>query len=327
MSVLSSIGHRPVLLCILLLLITSLSACTEKSEREMAVLYEADKSIMLSSGIINKSTKTLLAEMEENFSDLYYVSEREKYWTPKAKRIEELSDEMLYYIENLKSDLKEEAGAKGDGNNEVYNKSNKEPVIHLFLHREKGKELSDKLAQYRKSVLSIDIGLDSAFNDVIGFANSTDDSLLSGRSTFYKIYFEGITTMAAVCLLTRLQGEIVGIENSMIKYCFERSKPGCNLPFDSYSAIVGQSSSVVKPGEQIEITAGIGSFSKAALPTISFNNKIVPIDQAGTSVYKFRAPVGPGKYTMPVKIAFTDQDGKAQVMTKEVEYTVVKESN
>ena len=40
--------------------------------------------------------------------------------------------------------------------------------------------------------------------------------------------------------------------------------------------------------------------------------------------YKLKAASRPGKYYVPVKINYTDQNGKQQTVQKEIEYTVAK---
>ena len=54
------------------------------------------------------------------------------------------------------------------------------------------------------------------------------------------------------------------------------------------------SSSYVKAGQEIEITSGIGAFSKAAMPTISINKKNISLDADGAARYRFKASDKPG---------------------------------
>lgn len=94
--------------------------------------------------------------------------------------------------------------------------------------------------------------------------------------------------------------------------------------FTSYQAIVGQSSSYVKAGEKIEITAGIGSFSTQERPVITINRNNVSLRETGAAVYSFKASNKPGKHFVPVKIEFTNQDGQKMTQEFNVKYTVAK---
>jgi hypothetical protein len=74
------------------------------------------------------------------------------------------------------------------------------------------------------------------------------------------------------------------------------------------------------PGEELEITAGVGAFSSAALPQISINGSNVGVEE-GQGKYKITAS-GVGSRTVPVVVRYTDQNGNAQVAQSEVKYTV-----
>ena len=75
------------------------------------------------------------------------------------------------------------------------------------------------------------------------------------------------------------------------------------------------------PGQELEITAGVGAFSKAALPTITIGNTVVPIGEDGAARTKLAAGAV-GTRSVPVRITYTDQDGKQQIIEEKVEYTV-----
>ncbi|MEJ0105835.1 MAG: hypothetical protein WDO19_26240 [Bacteroidota bacterium] len=91
--------------------------------------------------------------------------------------------------------------------------------------------------------------------------------------------------------------------------------------FDTYAAIVGQSSSFVLPNQQIEVTAGVGAFSKAAKPTITIGGSTVPIGDDGAAHQKITAS-SIGEHDVPVTIVYTDQEGKLQTIKENIKYTV-----
>jgi gliding motility-associated protein GldM len=76
------------------------------------------------------------------------------------------------------------------------------------------------------------------------------------------------------------------------------------------------------PGDEMEITAGVGAFSKAAQPTVSIEGQNVPLDIDGAAHRKINAATSLGKHTINVTVSFTDQEGKQQTITKPIEYTV-----
>ena len=173
--------------------------------------------------------------------------------------------------------------------------------------------------------MAIDSHMTEIFKNSV-FISALFDSMDNKHQNINKTFFENTPLIAAQAMLSRLQNNVKIIENGMIQFCNE------NIPkedyFTSYSAIVGQNKSYVRSGEMIEITAGIGYFSvREAQPEITVNGTEAEINENGVAVYKFNASTIAGKHSVPVKINFTDQEGKDVDITKEVEYTVVNEIN
>ena len=74
------------------------------------------------------------------------------------------------------------------------------------------------------------------------------------------------------------------------------------------------------PGEEVTITAGVGSYSSQGGTTINIGGQSVPVI-AGQGEAKFKAS-GSGKQTRQVTVTYLDQNKKAQTKTVTVEYTV-----
>lgn len=71
------------------------------------------------------------------------------------------------------------------------------------------------------------------------------------------------------------------------------------------------------------VTAGVGVFESRTQPNVYVNRKPVPVGAEGLAEYSFQVPPHPGHYRLPVRIEFTDQDGKLQTVEKEVRYRVL----
>jgi len=72
----------------------------------------------------------------------------------------------------------------------------------------------------------------------------------------------------------------------------------------------------------MEITAGVGAFSKAAAPVINIAGQNVPLDIDGAAHKKLNAESSLGEHIVNVTVAFVDQEGKKQTITKPIKYTV-----
>ena len=92
--------------------------------------------------------------------------------------------------------------------------------------------------------------------------------------------------------------------------------------FDTYAAIVGQNSTYLMPGQELEITAGVGAFSNGAKPTITIGGQNLTSWTLKELLLAKIPGGGVGPHTVPVRITYIDQEGKHQVIEKIVEYKV-----
>jgi gliding motility-associated protein GldM len=74
------------------------------------------------------------------------------------------------------------------------------------------------------------------------------------------------------------------------------------------------------PGDEIEITAGVGAFSDAAKPKISIGGQGMPLT-GGKAIYKTTAS-GAGEHSVAVHIEFTKPGGTPAIKDEVVKYTV-----
>jgi gliding motility-associated protein GldM len=130
-----------------------------------------------------------------------------------------------------------------------------------------------------------------------------------------------VPTVAALTILSKFQNDVRTTENRIVQEC--HNKVGeVIVRYDAFVPIVGQSSNYLMPGQQFQIRAGIGAFSKAALPTIWIGGKQVPLNENGVAETTVESgPIGNNK-TIPVKIEYTDQDGLKKIKEEVVTYTV-----
>ena len=82
--------------------------------------------------------------------------------------------------------------------------------------------------------------------------------------------------------------------------------------YDTYAAFAETNSSYVMPGDDMEITAGVGAFSKAAAPTVTIEGQNVPLEVDGAAHRKMNAATTLGKHIINVTVKFKDQEGKDQ---------------
>jgi hypothetical protein len=245
-------------------------------------------------------------------------------WFPRVMLIKNLSDTMVRYINGLKEELKSEAGGNDPKNK---NWENTRGVSeHLFESHSKGKELLKALIEYKAALLAVDPGIKRQFESTINVFSSEFTFTSDDTTTFTKIFFKDIPVVATDVVLSRFINNVKICENEIATYCYNNigiiDDSGM---FDKFSAIIVQSSTYLKAGEELEINAGVGSFSTAAQPKVTIDGNFIPGNEDGIAVYKFKTPLKAGKYSKTVKIEHYRPDGTKESMTKNIEYTVIEE--
>jgi hypothetical protein len=224
----------------------------------------------------------------ENKKTELVTMERAGVWLPKAERIFRLTNQYTDYLKILQK--KEDS---------------------------KPDSIVAKTDLYTKEIMNIDERLAAEFSNNIKELKE------------YTITKYLLKSIADNAFIESLINKTKRIEEKMIAYCNEQvgSVDG-HLFFDYYTTIIGQNSTILKPGETLEINAGIGAFSPAAQSKITIGSKIIPLNENGVSVYKTKAASKPGNYKVPIKLSFRNRyTGKEEWKNFNIEYTVVKPCN
>ncbi len=313
---------RQKMINIMYLVLTALLALNVSSEI-LNAFKVVDKSLITSNTNLTASNTTLYKSLETKLADAQ-TAERAKPWHERAQKAKKLSDEMDAYINQLKTDLKKEADLKMVEGKEQFKEDDLESATRLFGSGDGGKKqgpiFEEKLKAYRTAMLNIDPSIKAEFEknfpvDIapqIGKDGTTKD--------FTNAFFHMTPTVAGLTLLSKFQNNVKNAENLVVTYCHNQVG-AVKIVYDQFAALVGQSSNYVMPGEDMEITAGVGAYSKAAQPIISIGGSSAAIDADGRAVYKFKASGG-GARSVPVSVTYTKPDGTKESKTFDVKYTV-----
>ncbi len=190
----------------------------------------------------------------------------------------------------------------------------------MMVEKGEGKKLRQMLEEYKNKILAIDPAIKEQFGNNLQIDLTTPPTQTKGNNTWEAAYFRMVPTVAALTMLSKFQNDVKTTENRIVSYCHEQVGK-VTVRFDTYTAIVGQSTNYAMPGQEVEIMAGVGAFSKAAQPQITINGQGASLGEDGAARVKFAAG-SIGNHRIPVHIVYVDQEGKQQVIDKTVEYTV-----
>ncbi len=305
---------------IMYLVLTALLALNVSAEI-LNAFRTVDNSLIGTNQQINLSTEQILASLNEKKSDAASAV-RANYWYPKAEQAKAYSKEIYDYIQGLRQQILKEAGfdpAAHEGDSS-FKADNLDIATRIMVEGGKGKELQKKLEEYKQKMLAIDPLIASEFKNSLQINTAVPQVQDKSNKTWEGAYFRMVPTVAAITILSKFQNDVKTSENKVVAFAHEQVGKVA-VRFDTYTAIVGQSSNYVMPGQEIEIMAGVGAFSKAAQPQITINGQGAALGEDGAARVKVGGG-GIGNHSVPVTIRYVDQEGNPQTITKTVEYTV-----
>lgn len=334
---------RQKMINMMYLVLTALLALNVSSEI-LNAFKTVDNSITKSNSIITDKNGVIYTSFEEKAKDPQTAA-KAAIWKPKADKVKQLTSETFNFIESYKLAVKTAADLKKDSKGvESYKEDDLDAATRIFIEEEegkKGKALYEKLKDYKKQVLDVlnpaefadnptmqaQIKKDrEAFEKSLPVDLSIPVSQSGGATTgivekdWNNNYFHMTPAVAVITLLSKFQSDVKNSEAQVIDYCHNQIGT-VKLVYDQFQAIATASRTYAMPGEEIEITAGVGAFSAAAKPKITIAGQVQSLTGEGTAIFKTTAS-GAGDHTVDVRIEYAKPDGSIATVNKPVKYTV-----
>ena len=314
---------RQKMINVMYLVLTAILALNVSNE-VINAFKVVDKSLITSNNNISASNNTLYKSLEEKLTQPQ-SAEKAKVWEPKAELAKQYSAGMMTYIDSLKlalkkaADLKMKWDSKLKDSVEDFREDNLDASTRLFETNKEGEKLEARLNQYKKDMLSIDPTIKAQFESTFPVNTIPPISQEGKKLDFTQSFFHMTPTVAALTMLSKFQNNIKNAENMIVTYCHNQIG-AVEVHMDQVGVLVGQNSNYLMPGQQLQITAGVGAYSSAAAPSISINGSNVPVT-AGQGTYTTNVS-GAGEHTVNVNVTFRDENNKIQTRTETVKYTV-----
>ncbi len=181
----------------------------------------------------------------------------------------------------------------------------------------KGKELFDKLKNFKEQLLAIDPEMTAAIGTNLPLS-LPDAKTEKDKEEWAYTFFHMTPTVAGITILSKFQNDIKNSESQAVEFCHKEIGE-VELVYDQFQAIANANASYIMPGEEIIINAGVGAFNSESTPSVSVDGAAATPTPDGSFEYKFR-PTGSGSKN--VTISFVKPDGTTASVTKEIKYTV-----
>jgi gliding motility-associated protein GldM len=305
---------RQKMINIMYLVLTALLAINISAEI-LNAFKTINNSLEKTNGQVTASSNQILKSLTEKMTDPK-TAEKAGEWKPKADAVMGHATTAFTFIENLKKELIAASTTGGTMKDDEQN-----ATTRILVKEGKGKELYRILDEYKKKVLAVDPKIATEFTNGFQVDLAMPKDLTSKKKSWEEAYFYMSPTIGALSILSKFQNDIRTSENKLVTFCHEQVGK-VDIVFDSYAAIIGQTSNYVMPGQTFSVTAGVGAYSKAAQPQITINGGAVALGTEGFASKEITAG-GPGTYSVPVRISYFNQTtGKQEVKEAKVEYTV-----
>jgi gliding motility-associated protein GldM len=305
------------------LVLTALLALNVSAEI-LNAFKTVNQSLMTSSGVIDDKNAGIFRSFEQKLKDPK-TTEKAAKWKPKADQAKKLADDLSTYLDNLKQELKKESDLKVVNGVEDFKADNLDAATRLMVEKApsgkgKGEELFKKLDQFKKDMLAIDPEIAKEFEKTLPIDLTTPKTEHEGNKDWSSAYFRMTPTIAAITILSKFQNDVKNSEAQIVEFCHKKIGE-VELVYDEFAAFAGTNSNYLMPGQELQITAGVGAFSKAARPNVSIDGASVALNAQGVAEYKTTVG-GPNSYSKMVRITFTKPDGTPGSVEKKVDYVV-----
>jgi gliding motility-associated protein GldM len=310
---------RQKMINMMYLVLTALLALNVSAEI-LNAFKTVNHSLETTNTTVDKSTQTIMGSLQQKLTDPLTAT-KAQIWYPKAQQVQGYAKNVYSFLDELKTKIVKAAGGDFEKGDSSYKEDNLDVPTRIMVEQGEGKKLKKMLEDYRQNVLTVDPEITKEFSNSLPIDLSMPRTKNKSNKTWEAAYFHMVPAVAALTMLSKFQNDIKTSENRVIAYC--HNKVGeVIVHYDTYTAFAATNSSYVMPGDQVEITAGVGAFSKAALPKITIEGQPVELSDDGAAHRKLNAATSLGKHTFTVNIEYVDQEGKKQSIPKTIEYTV-----
>jgi hypothetical protein len=238
-------------------------------------------------------------------------------WQPKAQAIHNYTSIVTNQIDTLIKRLNKKIKESGEDNNKIVNQ--------LFIEEGNGIVLYNQIHSYISQVMKTDSRIQKQFDDQLDLLPNGFDTINSDGKKFNDSFFAHSNPTQALVMLAGLENRIKIAEDKLLTFCLSVIPRIVNDGSENfYSVIVGQNKSYLKAKEKLDITAGVGSFSRRCNPKILIGGQIINLDENGVANFSTKVSSIIGHQSIPVHIEYTDQDGKIVIIEKLVRYSVIK---
>lgn len=217
--------------CLLVLLLKSVTGCTDNAESENLTYIILNKSLSNSAAAIDQYNSNVMHLLINKTHDWETKAYAEK-WYPKAVTVNTTTNNLCDYIIKLKTQLELESGIRIKDGKKIYDNMD-ETVVDKFNKKGFFNELEQRIIIFKDSVSNINTELSKVLDDISVFDFMRDTTL---HKDFYSHFFKDKPGLAAIAILTSFENNAKQIESIALDFCNRKCPEGGDY-YEMYSAI------------------------------------------------------------------------------------------
>jgi len=309
---------RQKMINMMYLVLTALLALNVSSEI-LNAFKTVNNSLEETNVVVTASTADIMNSLQEKKSEPSTAA-KAGIWYPHAVTVQNQTADLYNYLQSLKDQILKEAGANYAKGDSSYKDDNLDIATRIMVEKGAGKELLKRLIDYKTKVLNEAPEIGKEFANSLPINITKPKTTSKGNNSWEAAYFRMVPTVAALTILSKFQNDVKTAENKVVTFCHEQVGKVVHRQ-DAFAALAVANSTNLLPGQKLEITAGVGGFSKAVSPVITIGGQTVQLGDDGAAHQEITAS-GIGAHSVPVIIKYTDQDGNVQSIEKKIDYMV-----
>lgn len=200
-----------------------------------------------------------------------------------AKKVRQLTDEAIKYVDGVKKKMMDEAGAAGIDEKFINDHSSKVATLMIDKASGVGVEFEKKLKEYTKQLEQLSgrkfETLAKAPKDMEAFK----DNEKHANKDFLTFTFENTPPVAAYASVTQTQTEILEYEALALDELAKKAGAGV-VKFDKIVPMVRPKSSIVAAGAKYEADMFITASASGLTPEMFYNGNKLPIEDDPSGV-------------------------------------------
>lgn len=297
--------------CCLLLL----SGCDRPATNNQALIEGLRESSQLLAAANDEACRQMANEAYRD-----YASPKHDLWLPKAVASRKEAVRLISWLQQLEQQAQSREDNTGAGWMEKISDSVYERILRF---RDTVLTMIDTagLSGYTEFLTKVQADRSLRSQQFAHRFNLPTGEDLPASMPQYLLSFTEVDKPAQVFVL--LQAAVNRTAYELTDYC-RGHVPVMGGGYSRVSMVAHASSSAVKAGQTIEVTAGIVEFALSRKPVIVIGGAVRNQNKEGRAQYSFVAMGKPGKYQLPVVISFEKPDGARDSVFKTIDYVIVQ---